>query len=134
MSDRVFLDSNIIVYAYSVSDPRKQKIAENIILNNTCVVSTQVMNEYSNVCLKKYSVPVARILLDIDEIDKNCNLVKIDEATIKKALILKDIYGYSYYDCLVLSSALENKCNILYSEDMQDEQVIENTLKITNPF
>ncbi|MEI6154767.1 MAG: DNA-binding protein, partial [Deltaproteobacteria bacterium] len=43
-------------------------------------------------------------------------------------------YQYSYYDSLIISSALEKKCQILYSEDMQDGQTIEKTLKIVNPF
>jgi predicted nucleic acid-binding protein len=49
-------------------------------------------------------------------------------------LLLKEKYHYSWWDSLVLASALENGCQIVYSEDMQHEQVIEDSLKIINPF
>jgi predicted nucleic acid-binding protein len=71
---------------------------------------------------------------NIDEILDACNLLAVRHNTIKKSLALNERYGYSYYDCLIIASALEANCNILYSEDMQHGQVIENTLKIVNPF
>ncbi len=58
----------------------------------------------------------------------------IKESTIKKALRVKKDSNYSYWDSLVIASALENNCSILYTEDMQHGQTIENSLKITNPF
>ena len=54
--------------------------------------------------------------------------------TICKAVELKESYGYSYYDSLMLASALESDCDIILTEDMQDGQIIENRLKIINPF
>jgi len=54
--------------------------------------------------------------------------------TIKKANTIKYKYGYSFYDSLFIASALEAGCTILYSEDLQDGQVIEKTLTIVNPF
>jgi len=49
-------------------------------------------------------------------------------------LLIKDKYKYSYYDCLIISTALLNNCDTLYSEDMQHGQLIENKLEIINPF
>jgi len=54
--------------------------------------------------------------------------------TIKLCVSIKEKYSYSWWDSLVLASALENDCAILYSEDLQPNQVIENQLKILNPF
>jgi predicted nucleic acid-binding protein len=51
-----------------------------------------------------------------------------------KAIELKDKYNLQYYDALIISTALENNCNIIFSEDMQHNQVIENRLTIINPF
>ena len=51
-----------------------------------------------------------------------------------RALRLKQRYNLQYFDSLIISTALENKCNILYSEDMQHELIIDNRLKIINPF
>lgn len=58
----------------------------------------------------------------------------VDGSTIKKAIQVKRDTNYSYWDSLVIASALENNCSILYTEDMQDGQVIENNLTIVNPF
>lgn len=54
--------------------------------------------------------------------------------THKEALAIAGKYGYRIYDALIVASALEAKCTILYSEDMQDGQLIANRLKIRNPF
>jgi predicted nucleic acid-binding protein len=54
--------------------------------------------------------------------------------TIRNALEIHFKYQYSYYDSLIISSALENECSILYSEDLHHNQKIENTLTIINPF
>jgi predicted nucleic acid-binding protein len=58
----------------------------------------------------------------------------IDQKIIQKAIALVDKYRYSYFDCLILSSALVSDCSILYSEDMYHLHTIENSLKIINPF
>ncbi|MDR0516418.1 MAG: hypothetical protein LBH25_05165 [Fibromonadaceae bacterium] len=47
---------------------------------------------------------------------------------------LKKKYHYSWWDSLVLASALENGCQTFYSEDMQHKQIIESSIKIINPF
>jgi predicted nucleic acid-binding protein len=62
------------------------------------------------------------------------DLFYITEETIDKALDLNNLHGFSYYDCLMLASALESKCDVIYTEDMNDSQIIENRLKIVNPF
>ena len=51
-----------------------------------------------------------------------------------KAIELKDKYNLQYYDALIIATALENHCNIIFSEDMQHNQIIENQLTIINPF
>jgi len=62
------------------------------------------------------------------------NFSVINKSEIKLAMQIKRKHKYSYWDSLIIASALENDCNILYSEDMQHNQVIENKLKIINPF
>ena len=54
--------------------------------------------------------------------------------TCYKAVDLRLRHKYSYWDSLIIASALENDCSILYTEDLQHEQVIEDKLKIINPF
>ena len=61
-------------------------------------------------------------------------ILPISKATIYAAIEIKEEYHYSFYDCIMLASALESKCEIIFSEDMSDGQLIRNALKISNPF
>ena len=65
---------------------------------------------------------------------ENSNIFSYSANTIINALNLKERYKYQFYDCLILATALENSCSILYSEDMQHKQTIEKSLQIINPF
>ena len=134
MNGNIFLDTNIFVYLYSEDEPEKQSIAFNILENAHCVTSTQVLNEFCSVCLRKLKMPGDAVLQSLEEIRDNCELCYIDMEVIQKALTFNNKYGYSYYDCLILASAILNGCEHLYSEDMQHNQLIEGKLEIVNPF
>jgi len=60
--------------------------------------------------------------------------VSFDISTQIKTLKLKEKYKFQYFDALIVATALENKCKVLYSEDMQHELIVENRLQIVNPF
>jgi len=134
MKDNVFLDTNIFVYLYSEDEPEKQSVALKTFDRVHCVTSTQVLNELCSVCLRKLGRNSNEVLLSIKEIIENCELCNIDIDTIQYALLLHNKYGYTYYDCLILASAIVSKCKCLYTEDMQHNQFIEGKLKIINPF
>jgi predicted nucleic acid-binding protein len=130
----VFADSNVVIYAYSRTEKDKQALAADILINRDCVISTQVLNEYCNVCIKKKFISVSDIQKNIVEILNNCGLYVVNETTISRALFINGRYGFSYYDSLIVASALECECTVLFSEDMQHGQIIESLLKIINPF
>lgn len=136
MSDKIFVDTNILIYAFSEDEPQKQQIAlsliESVIYDAT--ISNQVINELANVFLKKFKLSTSAVEDAILELDSLLNIVSFDISTQIKALRLKERYNLQYFDSLIISTALENKCNILYSEDMQHELIIDNRLKIINPF
>jgi predicted nucleic acid-binding protein len=134
MRDKAFIDTNVLVYLYSEDEVEKQAYAYDAIEKYDCITSTQVLNEFSNVCIKKLCMPVEIINQSIDEIVANCLLTVVDKEVIKKALELHRKYGYSYYDCLVLASALSYNCKYLLTEDLKADQVIENNLTIINIF
>jgi predicted nucleic acid-binding protein len=135
MSDRVFLDANILVYLYSEDEGNKRDIAYKIVNDSLCIISTQTLNEASNVWYKKYKLNKAHIIKYLDEIESVCDqILLIQRKTINQALIIKDRYGCSYYDSLMLASALEGNCKIIFTEDLQDGQLIEDTLRIVNPY
>jgi len=134
MKDKVFVDTNVIVYLYSEDEEDKQSRAFAATALCDCVTSTQVLNEFSNVCLKKLKMPIETIENAIDEISTEFYVELINNNTIKKALSLHKKYNFSYYDCLILASALECGCQYVLTEDLNNGQIIENSLKIRNIF
>lgn len=74
------------------------------------------------------------IITLVNDLLKALQFSPVEESTIKKALQIKKDSKYSYWDSLIIASALENNCAILYTEDMQDGQVVDDNLIITNPF
>jgi len=106
-----------------------------ILDSQNCVTSLQAFNEAGNVWFKRYGWDGTKIHKHLDNVDLVCDeVVAIGRSTINLALSLKDRYGYSYYDCLMLAAALESGCNIIMTEDMADGQVINGQLTIKNPF
>ena len=83
---------------------------------------------------RKLNYDYSQIRRITDKFTENAILYPITHDTIRRALQIAETYGYAYYDSQVIACALEHDCTILYSEDMQHEQEIENRLKIVNPF
>jgi len=135
MPDKAFLDSNILIYLHSEDNKEKRDIAQKKLNENDCITSIQAMNEISNVWFRKLSWDGTKIEKHLDNIDHVCDeVLSVQRATINNALVLKDRYGYSFYDSLMLASALEGNCGIIFTEDMSDGQLINDSLKIVNPF
>jgi predicted nucleic acid-binding protein len=133
MNDKFFLDSNVCIYAFDIDNTKKAK-ALDLIISNQATVSTQVLMETANVAAKKLKIKQEEILLSIDYITTFCSLHVIELSTIKLAFQISQKYQYSLYDTLIIASALESNCNILYSEDMQHGHLIDKRLIIVNPF
>lgn len=136
MHDKVFLDTNILLYAYSEDEPTKQECALKLLeMHGGCLhISIQVVNELSNILLKKFKLSTNEVESALLEIDNVATILSFELTTQIKALKLKDRYQFQYYDALIVATALENGCSLLYSEDMQHQQLIENRLTIINPF
>jgi len=135
MRDNIFFDTNIILYSYSEDEPQKREIANKLIFSqNEVLISTQVINETVNILYKKFKIDTKNIIKVIEEVEDIFKIVNFSINTQKYALYIKNKYNFQYYDSLILSTALENRCNIIFSEDFQHNQIIENRLKIINPF
>lgn len=134
MKDKAFIDTNVVIYLYSEDEIQKQQIAESLLDNFLPIISIQVINEISNVMIKKMKLDHGTISRVIDELSTYCIVKEITLGIIQSALNIAEKYSYSYYDSLILATALEDQCKVLYSEDMQHGQHIEDQLKIINPF
>ena len=136
----VFLDTNIFVYAFLASEPRKRAKAVELI--EACLgsgrgcISYQVVQEFANVARKKFAT---RLSADdckafIDAAMQPLNRVASSTALIHSALDLQDGLKYSFYDCLMIAAALQAGAATLYSEDLQHWQLVRGNLRIVNPF
>jgi len=136
VNDKVFLDTNIIIYLYSNDEPEKQQIAYDILeqYSNQILISNQVINELSNILFRKFKLDENEVRNTVLELDDNFPIVNFNLQTQLQGILIKGKYKLQFYDSMILATALDNGCNIVFSEDMQHNQVIENSLTIINPF
>lgn len=135
MNAKIFFDTNLLVYLYSEDESEKQaRVLSHIKESENRLVSTQVLNELSNTLRKKFKLDYGDIARVIVEIRANFEITTVQVQTIEYALKIAETYRYSYYDSVIIAAALEVSCTLLYSEDMQHGQLIENQLTIFNPF
>ena len=138
-AQRVFFDTNIVVYCFDALEPRKQTRAKDLLahaLNSKLgIVSYQVVQEFCNVACKakRLQLPQERILAYVNLVLQPMNQVNASPALIESALKLRSEHSFSFYDGLVIASALQAKCQVIYSEDMLHLQRV-GDLQIVNPF
>ena len=131
MRDRIFLDTNILVYALLDEGLKQQTALE--LLQSGCVISTQVLNEFTQVARKKAKLDWQEIHELSNAIQSLAEIIPLDLTIHNRALTIAASYGYSFYDSLIIAAASETNCNVLVSEDMQHSQKI-GDLTISNPF
>jgi predicted nucleic acid-binding protein len=138
MSDRFFIDTNILVYANDSTNTEKNVMSREIILqgmqDDTLVLSTQVLSEFYVTVTKKIERPLSTIEAKEEiELLKSAEVLEISMETILKAIDLSERVKVSYWDALIIASAIAAKCPVIYSEDLSSGQKIEST-SIFNPY
>ena len=137
MSDKVFFDSNILVYMQDSDDEVKQQYARQIVgkwtKNNSAAISTQVLQEFYNVTTTKLKQDKTIIKKCIRNFYTNIETVQISPPIIEHAIDISIKTQFSFWDSLILAAAIFSQCNILYTEDLNNGQII-NGVKIVNPF
>ena len=138
-SQQIFIDSNIWLYRFIIN-PRdthaipKQQIATNITNFQNILISTQVVNEVCFNLIRKAGFNHSQIQLLVEELEINCEILPVSLETLQSAVKLRAQYLLSFWDSLIVASAVLGGASILYSEDMQDGLILENTLQILNSF
>jgi predicted nucleic acid-binding protein len=127
-----FIDSNIWLYAF-IETPHKSLIAKSLLRDRDITISTQVINEVCVNLIKKARFPEEKIRNLIESFYNKYNVIKINREILLKASEIRRDHLFSFWDSLILAGALLEGCDILYSEDMQDDFVMEKT-RIVNPF
>ena len=134
---KVFFDSNILIYFVDERDTRKQQIAKNIISdavqNKNGMISTQSLQEFYNVITKKMNCPKDKAKELVKMFSELFPVTQVTVSLILKAIDISIKDGFSFWDSLILSAANNTGCILVYSEDMNNGQIICGT-KVLNPF
>jgi predicted nucleic acid-binding protein len=127
-----FFDTSILVYAHTTGDRRTETALE--LLLGGGVISVQTLNEFTSVARVKLGFPWSRIQSAVSQILVLCPSPRpLGVDTNLRALEISSRYGFSIWDSLIVASAVEARCSMLLTEDMQHGQLVEG-LRIENPF
>lgn len=136
--DRIFLDTNILVYAHDISAGDKHAVAlrimEDLWISGLGVLSTQVLQEFFAIATKKIpkplSIPEAR---EIIRVLLKWNIVINDGNSLLEAIDVHLRHNYSFWDSMIVESAIRGGASLLFSEDLSHGRLIEGVV-IKNPF
>ena len=128
-----FVDTNIVIYSLGKNEA-KRDVALSILADSP-VMSVQVLSETANTMRRKLGFDGEAIRAVIHRLSQTCSrLQPLTLDTLNGALDIAGRYGFSHYDSLIIAAALQANCTVLYSEDMQHGQIIDERLTVTNPF
>jgi predicted nucleic acid-binding protein len=129
----IAIDTNILLYALDDFYPEKQSISIHLIADKPLFCS-QNLSEFINVCLRRWKFPKAKVAELIKTYIQQGTYVPVSKQMMVTSIDLMNKYDFQLFDAIIISAALESGCSILYSEDMHHGQLIEQQLKIMNPF
>ena len=124
-----FFDSNVLLYL--VTTDAKADKAE-ILLEAGGVISVQVLNEFASVTSRKFKMAWPDVREALDALRAGCEVIPLTVEIHEDAVAIIEKFGFSFYDSLILAAA-QAKCRMVYSEDMQDGQIVQG-VTIRNPF
>lgn len=127
------IDTNVLVYVFDQSNRGKRPVSESLLADGP-LVSSQVVSEFLNVSKRILHLSKEVALDKCLKALISCEIIPVERKHLNLALLLIRKYDFQLFDSIIVAAALESGCSILYSEDMQHKQVIENKLTIVNPF
>jgi predicted nucleic acid-binding protein len=139
MSDKVFFDTNVLVYQFDHNSRDKREIAQSLIERSLVsaqpMISTQVVQEFINVASKKFTdtMTVGELSLFMSELLSRMCRHEPSMEFYERAVSLFKAHWLQFYDALIIQAAIDLGCTTLYSEDLQDGQKF-GGLTIVNPF
>ena len=130
--DDPFFDTSVLLYLLSGDTAKADRV--ETLLSTRGVVSVQVLNEFAVVALRKLKMPLNEIREILETIRAVCAVEPITVETHDRGLAVLERYRFSLYDSMLVATALIAGAKIIYSEDLQHGQVIDDQLRVTNPF
>lgn len=137
MSDKVFADSNLWLYAFVCrpgEESKHDKARELVEKPVRYVVSEQVIAEVSANLLRKAGIEEAHLIRLVESFYGRCQVVTPGLSTHRCAHVLRGRYSLSFWDSLIVATALEAGCDTLLTEDMQHGLVVDDQLTVQNPW
>jgi predicted nucleic acid-binding protein len=135
---KVLLDTNLWIYAFIDNGSDKNSKIINLLTKeksaSEIIISIQIINEIHWVLKRKYKFSEEDIFVRINDISKITKIVPIDFLTYKIGYELRIKHSLSFWDSLIIASAKQSNVNVIYSEDMQDNFIIDQNIKILNPL
>jgi predicted nucleic acid-binding protein len=127
-----FFDTSVLLYLLSAEAAKADRVEE--LLEQSGAISVQVLNEFTAVATRKLGLSFAEAREVLGVIRTVCVTCSVTVEHHDKAVEIAERYRFSFYDSVIIASALLSGCKTLYSEDLQHKQVIENQLTVINPF
>jgi predicted nucleic acid-binding protein len=127
-----FFDTSVLLYLLSSEGDKADRVEAR--LAESGVISVQVLNEFTAVAIRKLAMPLPEIHEILDTVRTVCRTEPLTADDHDRAGQIVERYKFSFYDSVIVASALRADCRILYSEDLQHGQVIERQLRVINPF
>lgn len=139
MNDKIFLDTNVLVYAYDRSEPEKQqqalKLMHPLIVTETGVISTQVLAEFFVTVTQKLDAPLTLESAQqrIENYQQSWDILDMTPLIVLEAIRGVQSYKFSFWDAQIWAASRLNQINVVFSEDFNNGAVIEG-VRFVNPF
>ena len=127
-----FFDTSVLFYLLSNDQHRADRV--ELLLAKRGAISVQVLNEFAAVAMRKLRMPLGDVKEILDTVRAVCTVAPVTVETHDRGIALCERYKFSFYDSLVIASALIVGAKVLYTEDLQHGQVIDRQLRVVNPF
>lgn len=137
--ERCFVDSNIWIYAVTQSEaipPNPRHEAAKVLIRTIQpYISVQVINEVSYNLVKKFKFTESDIQTLVKSFYRTYTVCPImDEVLLLEASSIRQRYNISFWDSMLVSTAIQSQCSLFYTEDMRHGLIVNDVLTIVNPF
>lgn len=133
MSDaESFFDTSILLYLLSADADKADRVEQ--LLEQSGIVSVQILNEFTAVAIRKLGLSFAEVREVLGTVRILCDTRPLTVEDHDKGTEIAERYRFSFYDSVIIASALLAGCKTLYSEDLQHRQIIDKQLTVINPF
>lgn len=127
-----FFDTSVLLYLLSGESNKADRVEE--LLERSGVISVQVLNEFTAIATRKLGLSFAEVREVLDTIRVLCDTHSLTTEHHDKGIEIAARYRFSFYDSVIIASALLAGCKTVYSEDLQHRQIIDKRLTVINPF